>query len=76
MRRMIEQTWAWDEAWQQQDFDRRFRECTVSIIENDGRAIGALLLESTPDSIYVHELESHLFGRSAAVHEQTPVASS
>jgi ribosomal protein S18 acetylase RimI-like enzyme len=57
MRGMIEQTWGWDEAWQQEDFSRRFREYTVSIIESAGRASGALLLESKPDSIYIHEVQ-------------------
>jgi ribosomal protein S18 acetylase RimI-like enzyme len=57
MRGMIEQTWGWDESWQQEDFDRRFREYTVSIIEKDGRAAGALLLESKPDSIYIHDVQ-------------------
>ena len=57
MRGMIEQTWGWDESWQQEDFDRRFREYTVSIIEKDGRAAGALLLELKPDSIYIHEVQ-------------------
>jgi GNAT superfamily N-acetyltransferase len=57
MRGMIEQTWDWDEAWQQEDFNRRFTEYTVSIIENAGRATGGLLLESKPDSIYIHEVQ-------------------
>jgi ribosomal protein S18 acetylase RimI-like enzyme len=57
MRGMIEQTWGWDEAWQQDDFHRRLREYTVSIIENAGGATGALLLESKPDSIYIHEVQ-------------------
>lgn len=38
-------------------FNRRFREYTVPIIENAGRAAGALLLESKPDSIYIHEVQ-------------------
>jgi ribosomal protein S18 acetylase RimI-like enzyme len=57
MRGMIEQTWGWDEVWQRQDFNRRFREYTASIIERAGRAAGALLLESKPDSIYIHEVQ-------------------
>jgi ribosomal protein S18 acetylase RimI-like enzyme len=57
MRRMIEQTWGWDEAWQQEDFNRRFTAYTASIIENDGRAIAGLLLESKPASIYIHEVQ-------------------
>jgi ribosomal protein S18 acetylase RimI-like enzyme len=57
MREVIEQTWGWDQAWQRRDFDRRFDEYTVSIIEDDGRAAGGLLVESRPDSIYIHELQ-------------------
>jgi ribosomal protein S18 acetylase RimI-like enzyme len=57
MRQVIEETWGWDEAWQRNDFDRRFGECAVSIIEREGRPAGALWLESKPDSIYVHELQ-------------------
>ena len=57
MRQVIEETWGWDEAWQRNDFDRRFGECAVSIIEREGRPAGALWLQSKPDSIYVHELQ-------------------
>jgi hypothetical protein len=46
MRGMIEQTWGWDEAWQQEAFRRRFTVSTASIIENDTRGIGGLILES------------------------------
>ncbi len=53
MREVIEQTWGWDEAWQRADFDRRFAEYTVSIIEAGGRTAGGLLLEWTPDSLYI-----------------------
>lgn len=57
MREVIEKTWEWDEAWQRNDFDRRFGEYAVSIIEREGRPAGALWLESKPDSIYIHELQ-------------------
>ncbi|MBI1872877.1 MAG: GNAT family N-acetyltransferase [Acidobacteria bacterium] len=57
MRDVIENTWGWDEAWQRRDFDRRFREYLTSIIECDGRAVGGLLLEWKPDSLYIHELQ-------------------
>lgn len=57
MREVIEKTWEWDEAWQRNDFDRRFGEYVVSIIEREGRPAGALWLESKPDSIYIHELQ-------------------
>jgi GNAT superfamily N-acetyltransferase len=57
MRGMIEQTWGWHDAWQRQDFDRRFSESAVSIIESDGYPAGGLLLESRPDSIDIHEIQ-------------------
>lgn len=57
MREVIEKTWGWDEGWQRGDFDRRFNEYLVSVIEVDGLAAGGLLLDSKVDSIYVHELQ-------------------
>ena len=33
MREVIEKTWGWDETWQLQDFERRFREYVVSVID-------------------------------------------
>ena len=57
MHEVIGQTWGWDEAWQQADFDRRFAEYMVSIIEAEGRPAGGLWLESKPDSLYIVELQ-------------------
>jgi ribosomal protein S18 acetylase RimI-like enzyme len=57
MRDVIDETWGWDETWQLRDFDRRFRDYVVSIIECDGHAVGGLLLEWKPDSVYIHELQ-------------------
>lgn len=57
MREVIEKTWGWDETWQVRDFDRRFREYVVSVIECDGHAVGGLLLKWKPDSVYIHELQ-------------------
>ena len=57
MRGTVETTWGWDEAWQRRDFERRFREYLVSIIECDGYPAGGLLLEWKPDSLYIHELQ-------------------
>ena len=57
MRVVIEQTWGWDEDWQQMDFERRFRDHDVSIIECDGEATGGLFLERRTDSLYIHEIQ-------------------
>jgi GNAT superfamily N-acetyltransferase len=57
MREVIEKTWGWDEAWQRTDFERRFREYLTSVIEYDDQAVGGLMLESKPASIYVREIQ-------------------
>jgi len=57
MREVIEETWGWDDAWQRADFDSRLAECVVSIIEVEGRAAGAVWLESGPDAIHIRELQ-------------------
>jgi ribosomal protein S18 acetylase RimI-like enzyme len=57
MRDVIEKTWVWDDAWQQADFDKRFAEYVVSIIEADGCAVGGLWLDSKPDSLFIVELQ-------------------
>jgi len=57
MRAVIERTWGWDEVWQREEFERRLREYLVSIIEWDGLDAGAIVLESRPDSIYIHEFQ-------------------
>ena len=53
----IEQTWGWDETWQRLEFDRRFREQVVSVIETADGDVGALWLEPRPDSVYVEEIQ-------------------
>jgi ribosomal protein S18 acetylase RimI-like enzyme len=58
MRPLVEQAWGWDDLWQQDDFDRRFRSCTVSVIEVGGEAIGGLMLDHrTAHVIRVIELQ-------------------
>jgi ribosomal protein S18 acetylase RimI-like enzyme len=57
MREAIEKTWGWDEAWQRYDFERRFQQYLVSIIEADGRDAGCLWVESSPDSIYLADFQ-------------------
>jgi ribosomal protein S18 acetylase RimI-like enzyme len=57
MRDVIDQTWVWDEQWQRADFDRRFAEYAVSIIQLDGQRVGGLCQERKPDSVYIHEIQ-------------------
>src|SRR5687767_1876035 len=57
MRDAIEKTWGWDEAWQRKDFETRFNEQLVSIIEAGGRDAGALWLQSSPELIYIADIQ-------------------
>ena len=57
MRDVIEKTWGWDEAWQRYDFEKRFGQYAVSIIEADGRDAGWLWLEWLPELIYVADFQ-------------------
>jgi ribosomal protein S18 acetylase RimI-like enzyme len=57
MREVIATTWGWDEAFQQADFDRRFAQAIVWIVETQGCAVGSLWVEWKPDSLYIHELQ-------------------
>jgi ribosomal protein S18 acetylase RimI-like enzyme len=57
MREAIEKTWGWDEAWQRFDFEKRFGQYLVSIIEADGRDAGGLWLDSSPDVIYIADFQ-------------------
>jgi ribosomal protein S18 acetylase RimI-like enzyme len=57
MREIIEKTWGWDEAWQRANFDERFEEQLVSIIEAAGRDAGGLWLQSTQEVLYIADLQ-------------------
>jgi len=57
MRNYIEKTWGWDDTWQRDDFDKRFREHGAFIIETGSHSAGALWLESRADSLYISNLQ-------------------
>ena len=57
MRDVVEQTWGWDDVWQRAEVGRRRGQFRVSVIEVGSRAVGGLLLEERPDSLYAHELQ-------------------
>jgi uncharacterized protein len=57
MRDVIELTWGWDDEWQRAEFDRRFAEFSVSVIEVDSHPVGGLWIEERPDALYIHELQ-------------------
>jgi ribosomal protein S18 acetylase RimI-like enzyme len=57
MREPIEKTWGWDETWQRNDFEARFRECLVSIVEAGGEDVGCLWLRSEPGVLYVADVQ-------------------
>lgn len=57
MRSVIEQTWGWDEEWQQNDFAERFLSVLFYVVESRAQPIGALCLEQSPDCLYIRELQ-------------------
>jgi ribosomal protein S18 acetylase RimI-like enzyme len=57
MRNYIEETWGWDDTWQRDDFDKRFREHGAFIIETGSHNACALWLESRADSLYISNLQ-------------------
>lgn len=57
MRELVVATWGWDEAWQREDFHRRFDSYRVRVVERQGLPIGAVFLEWLPKSIYIHEIQ-------------------
>jgi ribosomal protein S18 acetylase RimI-like enzyme len=57
MREVVENTWGWDEDWQRRDFDRRFEVCRTFVIEAGSRPVGGLLLDSSPATVNIVELQ-------------------
>ena len=57
MRRHIETTWGWDEAWQREDFNQRFERYAISVIEKDAEAIGSLWLEERTTALYIADIQ-------------------
>jgi hypothetical protein len=56
MREVVENTWGWDQAWQQRDFERRFKACQAFVIEFGVSAVGGLFLNPMPGSVDIVEL--------------------
>lgn len=57
MHDVIERAWGWDERFQHADFERRFRVCTVTIVELHGERVGGLFLERRPDALHIAEVQ-------------------
>lgn len=57
MKTYVEQTWGWDEGWQQAYFRQNFTPATIQIIRSDGRDVGALSVEQRAGEVYVRSIE-------------------
>jgi ribosomal protein S18 acetylase RimI-like enzyme len=57
MRRHIEDTWGWDDAWQRRDFQQRFERCAIQVIENDQSRIGSLWLKEDSATIFIADIQ-------------------
>jgi len=57
MRAVIEETWGWDDERQQRDFEWRFTGYEVWVIELDDERCGGLMIEATPESFVIQEIQ-------------------
>lgn len=57
MRGYVEQTWGWDEAWQQDYFARHFRPETEQIIVLHGEDIGLVSVRRNQDELFIENIE-------------------
>lgn len=57
MRAYVEATWGWDEMDQLARFEIAFDSSRVEIIEQDGRAIGMLVVERESDPVRIVSIE-------------------
>jgi ribosomal protein S18 acetylase RimI-like enzyme len=57
MRLHAERIWGWDDAEQQDFFDRRFDPERWQVIQVDGRDAGVLIVDESPVEVYLAEIQ-------------------
>lgn len=57
MRAYVEATWGWNQAEQSQRFDAAFDPSRTQIIEQDGQAIGMLVVDRATDPVKLMSIE-------------------
>jgi ribosomal protein S18 acetylase RimI-like enzyme len=59
MKEYVDKTWGWDEAFQEAVFRKNYVPGQVRIITCDGRDMGMLVVEETPENIFLRAIEIH-----------------
>lgn len=57
MKPYVEQTWGWDDAWQRQEFDRKFDPAAVQVIELDDAPVGCVSVRRETDHVFLAAIE-------------------
>lgn len=57
MKDYVQQTWGWDETWQQEYFQQHFNPASCQIINSRGEDIGVLSVESGSEEILLHNIQ-------------------
>jgi GNAT superfamily N-acetyltransferase len=57
MKLYVEQTWGWDEAYQQERFRQKFDPAAYQIILIDGHDVGALAVERRATEMFLAEIQ-------------------
>jgi ribosomal protein S18 acetylase RimI-like enzyme len=57
LKEYVEQTWGWDEGWQQAHFERTFDPTHLQVVVLDGKDIGMLLVERRDEEVFLGVIE-------------------
>ena len=59
MKEYVDQTWGWDDAYQESLFRRNYVPAKIQIVLYDGREIGMLYVEEREDDVFLRTIEIH-----------------
>ena len=59
MKDYVDQTWGWDDAFQETVFRKNYVPAEIQIITFDGRDIGMISLEERNDDVFLRSIEIH-----------------
>jgi len=57
MKEYVDQTWGWDDAFQESVFRERYAPVQIQVIAFDGKDIGMISLEEREDDIFLRAIE-------------------
>jgi len=57
MRDYIEQTWGWENLWQEENFRRFYETRDMEILTVDGKPLGAITVKENEDHLYLRNIQ-------------------